>query len=185
MGIFSRLTGEESSSARKTPAAQDYIDLSDYAASEKTGEGAASTYVRFAELRALDDLKHFSAYVYDGNMLILDFKAVQGDEVTLRRLTNELRKIAQDTGGDISGLGDHHILLTPTGIKVDRRTVKVNKETGETEVRAAAAPAPAPAPRGPPPAPRAEPPATVPTWAQSAAASGSPPQRPNGRRPSK
>ena len=183
MGIFSRLTGEESSSARKSPAPQDYIDLSDYAASEKTGEGAASTYVRFAELRALDDLKHFSAYVYDGNMLILDFKAVQGDEVTLRRLTNELRKIAQDTGGDISGLGDHHILLTPTGVKVDRRTVKVNKETGATETRAAPAPAPAPrAPPAPAPAPAAS--ASVPSWAQSAAAGGAP-QRTNGRRVSK
>lgn len=168
MGIFSRLTGEDSSSARKTPAPQDYIDLSDYAAAEKTGEGAASTYVRFAELRALDDLKHFSAYVYDGNMLIIDFSKVQGDEVTLRRLTNELRKLAQDTGGDISGLGDHHILLTPTGIKVDRRKVTVNKETGETETRVAT----------PPPAPPARPqPAPSPP---SAPAGGA--QRPNGRR---
>lgn len=160
MGIFSRLTGEDSSSARKTPTPQDYIDLSDYSASERTGEGAASTYVRFAELRALDDLKHFSAYVYDGNMLIIDFRPVQGDEVTLRRLTNELRKIAQDTGGDISGLGDHHILLTPTGVKVDRRKITVNKETGETETRMpSTAPIPGPSPR-PAPAPAPTPAAT-------------------------
>ena len=79
-------------------------------------------------MRQLDDLKQFASHVYDGSMLILDFKAVQGDEILLRRLTNELRKIAQDTGGDIAGLGDHHILLTPSGVKVDRRKLAAPKE---------------------------------------------------------
>lgn len=121
MGLVSKLFGDDTS--RRTASTTDYIDLSDYAAAERAGDGAASTYVRVAELKSLDDLKHFSSYIYDGNMLILDFRPVQSDEITLRRLTNELRKIAQDIGGDIAGLGDHHILLTPTGIKVDRRKV--------------------------------------------------------------
>lgn len=123
MGIVSKLFGEESGSRRHAHATTDYIDLSDYASGERTADGAASTYVRVAELRQLEDLKHFASYLYDGNMLILDFRPVQGDEITLRRLTNELRKMAQDVGGDIAGLGEHHILLTPTGIKVDRRKV--------------------------------------------------------------
>lgn len=127
MGIVSKLFGEDAANGRRhAHATTDYIDLSDYATGERSGDGAASTYVRVAELRALEDLKHFASYLYDGNMLILDFRPVQGDEITLRRLTNELRKMAQDVGGDIAGLGEHHILLTPTGIKVDRR--KVSKE---------------------------------------------------------
>ncbi len=127
MGLVSKLFGEDASNSRRhAHATTDYIDLSDYASSERMADGAASTYVRVAELRALDDLKHFSSYLYDGNMLILDFRPVMGDEITLRRLTNELRKIAQDVGGDIAGLGEHHIILTPTGVKVDRR--KVSKD---------------------------------------------------------
>lgn len=158
MSIVKKLFGEDSGNARAKGASghdRDYIDLSDYAASEKaTGEGAgASTYIKFAQVRALDDLKHFASIVYDGNMLVLDIKAVQSDEILLRRLSNELRKLASDTGGDIAGLGEHHIMLTPTGIKVDRNTIVVNKETGEiasaSPSRAQPTPAPAAAPAAP------------------------------------
>lgn len=129
MNLATIFGGKGSSEPRRPASATtDYIDLSDYAASEKTGDGGAATYIRVAELKALDDLKHFSSYLYDGNVLILDFRPVQGDEVLLRRLTNELRKMAQDTGGDIAGLGEHHIIVTPTGIKVDRRKVTPQKE---------------------------------------------------------
>jgi SepF-like predicted cell division protein (DUF552 family) len=157
MSIVKKLFGEDAGNGRSKATAgheRDYIDLSDYAAAEKTGgEPAASTYIKFAQVRALDDLKHFASIVYDGNMLVLDIKAVQGDEILLRRLSNELRKLASDTGGDIAGLGDHHILLTPTGVKVDRRTLTVNKETGEmsegSPARAPPAPTPAPTPAAP------------------------------------
>lgn len=174
MSIVKKLFGEEAGNGRGKHAAaghdRDYIDLSDYAAAEKTtGEPAASTYIKFAQVRALDDLKHFASIVYDGNMLVLDIKAVQTDEILLRRLSNELRKLAADTGGDIAGLGDHHILLTPTGVKVDRRQLTVNKETGEmTSPTERVAPTPSVAP----------PVAVAPT---PAAPSG-PPARANGTR---
>lgn len=151
MSIVEKLFGEKNAAPRgKTPTnTGGYIDLSDYAAAEKTnGEPAASTYVKFAQVRALDDLKQFASFVYDGNILVIDIKAVQTDEILLRRLSNELRKLATDTGGDIAGLGDHHILLTPTGIKVDRRSYTVDKETGQMgeAVQRSAPPGPAPAP---------------------------------------
>lgn len=177
MSIVKKLFGEDSSNGRAKGAAghdRDYIDLSDYAATEKTtGEGAgASTYIKFAQVRALDDLKHFASIVYDGNMLVLDIKAVQSDEILLRRLSNELRKLASDTGGDIAGLGEHHIMLTPTGIKVDRNTIVVNKETGEM---GAATPSRA----QPTPTPSAAAPTPVVSVAPTSAA---PPARPNGVR---
>ena len=154
MSIVKKLFGEDAGNGRNKTASghdRDYIDLSDYAATEKTsGESAASTYVKFAQVRQLDDLKHFASIVYDGNMLVLDIKAVQTVEILLRRLSNELRKLAADTGGDIAGLGDHHILLTPTGIKVDRRQVAVNKETGELSDASAPRTSAPPMPNAPP-----------------------------------
>src|SRR5687767_9738935 len=99
MSIVEKLFGDKSAAPRgKTTSGNGgYIDLSDYAATEKTtGEPAASTYIKFAQVRALDDLKHLSSIVYDGNMLVLDIKAVQQDEILLRRLSNELRKLASD-----------------------------------------------------------------------------------------
>ena len=135
MAFLDKLMGGNSSNGRRPAEGgndRDYIDLSDDTASEKGGDAGASTLVRFAELRALDDLKQFSSYVYDGSLLVIDFAKVQGDEILLRRLTNELRKLAQDTGGDIAGLGDHHILITPAGVKVDRRKLTAAKGDDDT-----------------------------------------------------
>lgn len=133
MSIVSRLFGGDETAAnrRQNAAATDYIDLSDFAATEKPGETGAATLIRVAELKALDDLKHFSSYLYDGNVLILDFRPAQQDEVLLRRLTNELRKIAQDTGGDIAGLGENYVIITPAGVKVDRRKLTPPKEDAQ------------------------------------------------------
>lgn len=149
MGIVSKLFPRDDANQKaRTTAATDWIDLSDYAA-DKTGDNSASTWIRFASLKQLDDLKTLSTHVYDGTILILDFAAVQGDEIVLRRLTNELRKIAQDTGGDLAGLGDHHILLTPRGVKVDRNKLSSKpQDTDDAPVmrtnynQAPAAPAP-------------------------------------------
>lgn len=172
MGIVSKLfpRDETNTKDRRAPAASDWIDLSDYSATQNTGEGAASTWIRFAPLHALDDLKHYSTLVYDGSILVLDFSAVQNDEILLRRLTNELRKIAQDTGGDLAGLGDHHILLTPSGIKVDRKQLakpSTEEDTSSVQPRTSySAPAPAPAP----------------VAAPAPAATGTPGRRMNGTR---
>jgi uncharacterized protein len=160
MGIVSKLFPRDDANAKpRASATTDWIDLSDYAATEKTGEAAAATWIRFASLRQLDDLKTFSSHVYDGNVLVLDFSAVANDDVTLRRMTNELRKIAADTGGDIAGLGDHHILLTPAGVKVDRNKLTVKKgdadEAPQMRTSYNQAPPPMPAPSPAPPAPTA------------------------------
>lgn len=156
MGIVSKLfPNRDDASAPRKSAQTDWIDLSDYAANEKVGDAGANTWVRFAEIRQLDDLKKFNALVYDGSILVLDFRPVQGDEVTLRRLTNELRKLAQDTGGDLAGLGDHHIMVTPAGVKFDRNKISTKASDNETSappVRMSPTTGPSPPP-GPAPAP--------------------------------
>lgn len=123
MGLVSRWLGNEP----EKMTGSDFIDLSDYAAPEHDGDGAASTYVRFAEISKIEDLADFSRYVYDGNILILDFKKIAGEEIVLKRITNELRKLAQDVSGDIAGLGDSTIIVTPTGVKVDRRKLRAEQ----------------------------------------------------------
>ena len=137
MNLVSRLfSGNDRTAGVRRPAASpsDYIDLSDYAATHSGSESAA-TYIRVAELKQLDDLRHFASYLYDGNVLVLYYRPVMDDEVMLRRLTNELRKIAADTGGDIAGLGDHNIIVTPSGIRVDRRKATPPPEEAAVQMR--------------------------------------------------
>lgn len=105
-------------------ASSDYIDLSDYAQGAPDS-GAASTYIRVAEIHKYDDLKELAGFVYDGHVLCLDFKKVADDEILLKRITNDLRRLAADVNGDIAGLGDTMILITPSGVRVDRRKIRV------------------------------------------------------------
>lgn len=120
MGLVTRWFNHAQS---KEHATSDYIDLSDYAAGS-TGDVAASTLIRMAEVAKYEDLKEFAGYVYDGNVLLLDVKKVMQDEIAMKRLTNDLRKLAQDVNGDIAGVGDALILVCPAGVRMDRRKIR-------------------------------------------------------------
>jgi uncharacterized protein len=102
----------------------DYIDLGEYLQESKPAETAATMYVKVADLARLEELRAYVDYVYKGNMLILDFTTIAEDEVTLRRATNELKSVVQDVGGDIAGFGKNLLLITPTGVKIDRQKLK-------------------------------------------------------------
>lgn len=99
---------------------ESYWDLG--AAVQETGGEAipAKMLVKVAEIRTFEDLKTFQNHVYEGNLLILDFSPVAKEEITLKRLTSELRKLVMDVGGDIAGMGKTYFIVTPAGVKVDR-----------------------------------------------------------------
>ena len=44
--------------------------------------------------------------------------------MTLRRATNEFKSAVTDCGGDIAGFGKSLLLLTPTGVKIDRQKLR-------------------------------------------------------------
>ena len=74
--------------------------------------------------RAEDDLRDFANYVYQGNMLLLDFSAIANDEIILRRVTGDLKKLIADINGDIAGLGKTMLIVAPTGVKIDRHKAR-------------------------------------------------------------
>jgi hypothetical protein len=100
---------------------EEYIDLEDVETEELP---EADMYVKVAELLKYEDVKEFAQYVYDGNVLILDVSPVSVDDIELERATNELRRIVKDVNGDIAGLDRHHFIITPAGVKIDRRKMR-------------------------------------------------------------
>lgn len=98
----------------------DYIDLEEYSAGTEMFDATASMTVRVAEILKYDDLRDFANYVYQGNMLLLDFSAIANDEIILRRVTGDLKKLVADINGDIAGLGKTMLIIAPTGVKIDR-----------------------------------------------------------------
>ena len=103
---------------------QDYIDLDEYAAGSELYDATATMMVRVAELNKYEDLREYANYVYQGNMLLLDFSPISGDDIILRRVTSDLKKLVADINGDIAGLGKTMMIVAPTGVKIDRRKAR-------------------------------------------------------------
>ena len=123
MGILGKILGD------KKTVEGNYIDLEKY--SETSTDTTTSTElkkakmcVRVGEIQRYEDLKTFLEYVYGGNVLILDFSPLAEEEVILKRITNEIKKAVQDIDGDVVGIGGNLMVITPSGVKVDRRKLR-------------------------------------------------------------
>ncbi|RKY95759.1 MAG: hypothetical protein DRQ06_02990 [Candidatus Hydrothermota bacterium] len=118
MGIINKILGD-----KKSGDIEGYIDLEKYV--ESTSETPpASMYVRVGEIQRYEDLKNFTDYVYGGNVLILDFSPIAEEEVILKRITNDLKKMVQEINGDIAGIGNNLMIIAPSNVKVDRRKLR-------------------------------------------------------------
>jgi SepF-like predicted cell division protein (DUF552 family) len=118
MGIVNKILGE-----KKTGDVGGYIDLEKYV--ESTGGAAgAKMFVRVGEIQRYEDLKEFTDYVYGGNVLILDFSPIAEEEVILKRITNDLKKLSQEINGDIAGIGNNLMIIAPSDVKVERRKLR-------------------------------------------------------------
>ena len=54
----------------------------------------------------------------------LNYTSISNDDTTLRRVINELNSIAEDTGGDVAGVGKNLLMATSAGIKIDRHKIR-------------------------------------------------------------
>ena len=118
MGIMNKVFGD-----KKSGDVEGYVDLEKYIESTG-GVGPANMYVRVGEIQRYEDLKEFTDYVYGGNVLILDFTPIAEEEVILKRITNELKKMAKEINGDIAGIGNNLMIVSPSNVKVERRKLR-------------------------------------------------------------
>lgn len=115
-------------SAKPAPKAasdgKDYIDLEEAASGSEMFDGTSRMMVRVAEIHKYEDLRDYANYVYQGNLLLLDFSAIANDDIVLRRVTGDLKKLVTDINGDIAGLGKSMLIVAPTGVRVDRHKAR-------------------------------------------------------------
>jgi len=118
MGITSKIFGD-----KKTGNVEGYVDLEKYV--ESTGDNIpAKMHVRVGEIQRYEDLKEFTDYVYGGNVLILDFSPIAEEEVILKRITNDLKKLTKEINGDVAGIGNNLMIISPSNVKIDRRKLR-------------------------------------------------------------
>jgi filamentous hemagglutinin family protein len=119
MGIVNKIFGE-----KKTGDVGGYIDLEKYIESTESGGASAKMHVRVGEIQRYEDLKEFTDYVYGGNVLILDFTPIAEEEVILKRITKDLKKLTSEINGDIAGIGNNLMIISPSDVKIDRRKLR-------------------------------------------------------------
>ena len=119
MGIVNKILGD-----KKSSDVSGYIDLEKYVESTGSKLQGAKMNVRVGEIQRYEDLKDFSDYVYGGNVLILDFSPIAEEEVILKRITNDLKKLTKEINGDIAGIGNNLMIIAPADVKIERRKLR-------------------------------------------------------------
>ncbi len=101
---------------------EDYwdLDLEAYEEELREDEGVRM-YVKTAELTGLYDLPDLKKEVYSGNILLLDISLAKKDKVLVEKTIKDLKMVASDISGDIAGIADDMVIVTPTGIKIERQ----------------------------------------------------------------
>lgn len=102
---------------------EEYIDLGELV-EEKDVDMEADTLIKIAEVHRYEDVREVVDEVYDGNILLIDTESIAGDEETIKRIQNELKAAANDVSGDIAGIGQNFLALTPPSVAIDRNKIK-------------------------------------------------------------
>jgi len=100
-----------------------YIDLGQLNFDEENPLGGKGM-IKIAEIYRYEDLSQVVQPAYSGNIVMIDYSSIANDQLTLKRITNELKAVARDTNGDVAAIGHNIIIVAPNGIKIDRHKIK-------------------------------------------------------------
>ena len=128
MGFFRKvMRKEEEEEEPEIEGIGRYIDLATYKGSEgRTSPSGrrGGIEVKVAEIEGYESLRPLSNFVYEGNILILDFTAIANDDLALRRIITELKRLVEDVGGDLAGISKNLLLVTPKNVAIDRHKIR-------------------------------------------------------------
>ncbi|WP_406656841.1 cell division protein SepF [Methanolobus sp. ZRKC2] len=110
-------------SAKTTTVEDEYTELDLTKYEEVLDEEPAETYIRVAELTNLNELTALKREIYDGNIVMIDISNIKADKLLLDRALKDLKDVVVDVHGDIAGIKDDQVLVTPSGIKIDRSKI--------------------------------------------------------------
>lgn len=107
----------------------EYIDLSELVFEDEPGAqgGEGQCLVHCAELSRFEDLPPLLDYVYNGDIMVIDYGPLAGDDLTLSRISSEIKNAVKDMGGDVACVGKDMLMVTPTGIRISRSRLHLSE----------------------------------------------------------
>jgi SepF-like predicted cell division protein (DUF552 family) len=111
---MSKILGE-SGSTRQT---DDYVELN--ADDFDTGAVEAERQVVIARISGQKDVIDIKDAVYEGNIVVADITRHSTQDRTMEHISDELKQVANEVGGDIVQKDDDQLIITPSGVTVAR-----------------------------------------------------------------
>lgn len=105
---------------------KNYIDLGALKTREFTPSKGGDTgpSVKFADIEGYRQIPDLSNLIYEGHVLILDFTPIANDDLELKRTITELKRVIEDINGDIAGVGQNLLVVTPKGMGIDKKKLR-------------------------------------------------------------
>lgn len=98
---------------------EDYTELS-----VEEGESrfvGPERYLKVQKLKGFVDIDSAARELSDGNIVILDIKPLADRSMNeLKHAVDEMKDICVSMGGDIAGLSEYHLIMTPPRVKIER-----------------------------------------------------------------
>jgi len=111
---MSKILGE-SGPSRET---DDYVELS--ADDFDTATIETERQVRIARISGSKDVVDIKDAVYEGDIVIADITRHSTQDRTMEHISDELKQVANEVGGDIVQKDDDQLIITPAGVSVSR-----------------------------------------------------------------
>jgi SepF-like predicted cell division protein (DUF552 family) len=114
MGLMSKILGD-SGGTRETG---DYVELE--AGDLATDSVEADREIRIANIGDKNDVIDIKDAVYDGAVVVADITRHTTQDRTMEHITDELKQVAREVGGDIVQKDDDQLIITPAGVQISR-----------------------------------------------------------------
>lgn len=114
IGILERLRGDAEVQADE----MDYIEVEEHGEHDRDGK----FYIKIETISDFADVDRVQEHVRAGNIVWVKIKAMkEKDMLELKRAIDRLRKTCIAINGDIAGVDEDFIVLTPPGVVVHRK----------------------------------------------------------------
>ncbi len=120
-GLLERLIGSGKKAKSEVEEYQE-LDLSEF--EEGFKDEPTNMFIRVAELSGLDVLPELKKQIYEGNVIFIDVSPAKHDKLLFDRAIKDLKLVVNDVHGDIAMVKEDQVIVTPRGIRIDRRKLK-------------------------------------------------------------
>jgi len=102
----------------------DYLDIGKLV-DEKHIELPPIMSVKVAALSTITHLETYLDFIREGNILVLDTGVVGDDDESMEELVGRLKEFVWEIDGDMAGISNEHIVITPARVKIDRKKISI------------------------------------------------------------